>query len=124
MNAKDMFGYWPDVRSGLLQTLDMLTDVQLDFVPRQGLCSLGNVVRHIAGTENGWFCYTVIHEVNEWSPDFTTEAYPSVTIIARQLPQEDICEVENLATVGFYNWFDGLRPAPSWFKSDTTLMTT
>jgi hypothetical protein len=37
MNALELFGHWHEVREGLVQTLDKLTDEQLDFVPREGL---------------------------------------------------------------------------------------
>ncbi len=63
MNAKDVFRQWEQVRRGLYEALDKLTDAQLDFVPRQGLWSLGTVARHIAGAEDGWFRYIVTHEL-------------------------------------------------------------
>ena len=51
MNAAEFFGHWRTVRRGLLEALDMLDDEQLDFVPREGLWSLGTVARHIANAE-------------------------------------------------------------------------
>ncbi len=53
MNANEVFGQWATVREGLLSALDQLSDAQLDFVPREGLWSLGTVARHIAGAEEG-----------------------------------------------------------------------
>ena len=41
MNANELFAHWAEVRKGLAQALDKLSDAQLDFVPRQGLWSLG-----------------------------------------------------------------------------------
>jgi uncharacterized damage-inducible protein DinB len=55
MNAKDVFKNWKDVRTGLLQALEQLSDAQLGFTPRQGLRSISEVVCHIAGAEEGWF---------------------------------------------------------------------
>ncbi len=41
MNAKELFNRWIEVRSSLIRALDQLNDEQLDFVPREGLWSLG-----------------------------------------------------------------------------------
>jgi len=57
MNAKELFGHWNEVRTGLLAALDKLNDAQLDFTPCQGLWSLRETVVHIAGTEDGWLRY-------------------------------------------------------------------
>jgi uncharacterized damage-inducible protein DinB len=79
MNAKDMFGHWAEVRSGLFQALDQLRDEQLDFVPHPGLWSLRQTACHIAGAEEGWFRYIVTHELNGWDQaDFNAADYPSV----------------------------------------------
>ena len=80
MNALEMFGHWPEVREGLVQTLDKLTDEQLDFTPREGLWSLGTVVCHIASAEDGWFRYVVARELADW-PGYTTEDYPTVEAV-------------------------------------------
>ena len=80
MNAKELFDHWAEVRSGLIQALDQLTDEQLDFVPREGLWSLGRVARHIARAEDGWFRYVVARELDDWPP-YTAEDYPTVESI-------------------------------------------
>ena len=72
------FGYWKQVRQGLLEALDKLTDAQLDFVPRQGLWSLRETVCHIAGTEDGWLRY---YTANRWHEDQSRpnpQDYPTV----------------------------------------------
>ena len=71
MTADEVFGHWSEVREGLFQALDKLNDAQLDFVPREGLWSLGKAARHIANAEEGWFRYIVTHELSEWLPRTT-----------------------------------------------------
>ncbi len=68
MNALELFGHWQQVRLGLLGALDMITDEQLQFVPGEGLWSLGTVARHIANAEDGWFRYVATGELDEWPP--------------------------------------------------------
>jgi len=78
MNANELFKHWVDVRNGLFQTLDKLTDAQLDFRPREGLWSLKETVCHIASTEEGWFRYAVTHELPGWeAADFKASDYPT-----------------------------------------------
>jgi uncharacterized damage-inducible protein DinB len=80
MKAKELFGHWDEARGRLLRALDLLSDEQLGFVPREGLWSLGTVARHIAGAEEGFFRYVITHERDGW-PDYTAEAYPTVAAI-------------------------------------------
>jgi uncharacterized damage-inducible protein DinB len=87
MNAKELFGHWAEVREGLLQALDKLTDAQLDFVPREGLWSLGTVARHIANAEGGWFRYAVARELAEWPVEYTAEEYPTIESIKALLTE-------------------------------------
>jgi uncharacterized damage-inducible protein DinB len=81
MNAKDMFSHWTKIRSGLLKALTMLNDDQLEFVPGEGLWSLGTVARHIAQAEEGWFRYVIARRYDEWPPEYTAEDYPTVESI-------------------------------------------
>ena len=81
MNAFELFGHWTSVRKGLYQALDLLADEQLDFVPREGLWSLGHVARHIANAEEGWFRHIVTGELEEWPRDYTAADYPTVDAV-------------------------------------------
>jgi uncharacterized damage-inducible protein DinB len=80
MDANALFGHWADVRQGLIQALDLLTDEQLGFRPREGLWSLHETVCHIIGSEDGWFRLVVTHELGSWEDadykpvDFATVA--------------------------------------------------
>ncbi len=99
MNAKELFGHWAEVRDGLLQALNKLTDAQLEFVPRQGLWSLGTVARHIASAEEGWFRFAVTRELDEWPADYTAEDYPTVKSVKALLAEVHARTEAYLATV-------------------------
>lgn len=76
MNTQELFGHWNDVRAGLVEALNQLTDAQLDFTPRPGLWSLRETVLHIAVTEDGWLRY---YAENRWHEDLPEPAgYPTV----------------------------------------------
>lgn len=87
MNARELFGHWAVVRRDLFRALDTIADEQLDFVPREGLWSLGTVVRHIANAEEGWFRYAITRELDKWAPRYGAEAYPTVESIKHLLAE-------------------------------------
>jgi uncharacterized damage-inducible protein DinB len=87
MNVRELFNHWDEVRAGLLRALDALTDDQLNFVPREGLWSLGEVARHIANAEEGWFRYAIARAYDEWPPDYTAADYPTVAAIKTLLTE-------------------------------------
>jgi uncharacterized damage-inducible protein DinB len=87
VSAEELGGHWAKVRHGLLQALDMLSDTQLDFVPRSGMWSLGTVARHVANAEEGWFRYAVTRELAEWPADYSTDDYPTVESVKALLVQ-------------------------------------
>ena len=87
MNAKELFGHWAQVREDLMRALDGLADEQLDFMPRDGLWSLGTVARHIASAEEGWFRHCVTRDLGEWPADFTAQDYPTVEAIKSLLTE-------------------------------------
>ncbi|MGD8904758.1 MAG: DinB family protein [Anaerolineae bacterium] len=86
MNATELFSHWKEVRQGLYAALDLLTDEQLAFVPREGLWSLRTVALHIATAEEGWFRYVVTGELDEW-PEVDESDYPTVASIKALLTQ-------------------------------------
>lgn len=98
MTAAELFSHWQTVRRDLLRALDMLSDEQLAFVPREGLWSLGRVTRHIARAEEGWFRYVVTRELAEW-PRFPEEDYPTVEAIKALLTEVHARTEAYLATV-------------------------
>ncbi len=100
MNAAELFEHWRIVRRDLNAALDLLTDEELDFVPRAGLWSLGTVARHIAEAEEGWFRYVVNNEMGQW-PDFKDEHYPTVQSIEELLAAVHERTQLFLATIDF-----------------------
>ena len=87
VNAMQVFGHWRVVRRGLVAALDKLSDDQLDFVPGEGLWSLGTIVRHIANAEEGWFRYTVTREYAKWPAAYSANDYPSVRSVEALLEE-------------------------------------
>ena len=88
MNVQEICQHWTEVRAGLLEALDRLSDKQLDFRPSQGLWSVKETVCHIAGAEEGWFRYIVTHEINDWEEaDFKAEDHPTVSSIDKLLKE-------------------------------------
>ena len=95
MKAQELFNHWNEVRSGLLAALDKLTNVQLDFVPRQGLWSLRETVVHIAGTEQGWLRF---YTANRWHENAPQAAdYPTIESLKALLAQEHTATTEQFA---------------------------
>lgn len=86
MNAREWFKHWDEVRTELYRALDLVSDDQLDFVPREGLRSLGDVARHIPETEEGWFRYGIDHAYDKW-PDYSKADYPTVASIKTLLAE-------------------------------------
>jgi uncharacterized damage-inducible protein DinB len=87
MQTRDLYlRYWPYVREGLFQALDQLTDEQLDFTPREGLWSLGEIACHIAEAEEGWFRHVVTGELGDW-PKYRLEDYASVAAVKTLLDE-------------------------------------
>ncbi len=87
MNVRELFKHWDEVRSNLFRALDMLIDDHLDFVPREGLWSLGEVARHIANAEEGWFRYVIAREYDEWPPAYPAADYPTVVSVKALLTE-------------------------------------
>ena len=86
MDVKELFGYWNEVRTGLLAALDKLNDAQLDFTPRQGMWSLRETIVHIAGTEDGWLRY---YTANRWHENPPQAAdYPTIFALKALLAQQ------------------------------------
>ena len=86
MNAAGLFSHWKQVRQGLYDALDLLTDEQLAFVPAEGLWPLGTVACHIANAEDGWFRYIAAGELDDW-PSMEPERYTTVASIKALLEE-------------------------------------
>jgi uncharacterized damage-inducible protein DinB len=87
MNVKELFSHWDEVRRGLIQALDQLSDDQLHFTPREGLRALGTVACHIANAEEGWFRYVITRELEEWPAEYTVADYPTIESVKSLLAE-------------------------------------
>jgi uncharacterized damage-inducible protein DinB len=87
MNVREFFKHWDEVRTNLFRALDLLSDDQLDFVPREGLWSLGEVARHIANAEEGWFRFGIAREYDEWPAAYPAADYPTVESVKTLLTE-------------------------------------
>jgi uncharacterized damage-inducible protein DinB len=88
VNVQEIYNHWRNVRAGLFEALDKLSDAQLDFKAGEGLWSLKETACHIAGAEEGWFRYIVTHEIKGWEEaDFKATDYPTVVSIKRLLSE-------------------------------------
>jgi uncharacterized damage-inducible protein DinB len=119
VNAKELFGHWATVRQGLVQALSTLTDEQLDFTPREGMRSLGEIARHIAHAEESWLHHWIVGK-HGGLPEYTAEDYPTVESIKALLAEvhartEDYLETLDIADLDRpFKTFWGKRGPISW----------
>jgi uncharacterized damage-inducible protein DinB len=86
MNAKEAFFHWDEVRQDLLRAVDLLSDAQLDFTPRQELRTVRQILVHIAEAEEGWFRYVVEQKTKSWDEaGIKNASYPTVASLKRLL---------------------------------------
>lgn len=113
MNSITLFKRWNGIRSGLLEGLDLLSDQQLDFRPREGLWSLRETAIHVASAEEGWFHYEVTRELPGWeAADFQAGDYPTreqikqllVEVHARVVARFAECSDEELSQPLQLSW--------------------
>jgi len=85
MNARELFGHWDIVRRDLLRGLEQFTDEDLEFrpIPTQER-TVGDIARHIADAEDGWFNYVVRGEYPAW-PESPRDACPTWQSIVEAL---------------------------------------
>ena len=106
MDDRELLRHWDEVRAGLYQALDKLSDAQLTFVPREGLWSLGKVVCHIASCEEGWLRHFAR---GQWPPeesDYAPESYPSVAALKQLLAEVHARTAADLAVDDLGAWLD------------------
>ncbi len=85
MNARELFGHWDIVRRDLLRGLERFTEEDLDFQPAPAYQrTVGDIARHIAEAEDGWFGYVVRRELSAW-PEYPRDAYPTWQSIIQAL---------------------------------------
>jgi uncharacterized damage-inducible protein DinB len=80
MDDRELFAHWDAVRVGLGEALGKLGAEQLRFTPREGLRTIGEVVCHIAGTEEDWLR---AYPLGRWGEaNYQPEDYPTAEALA------------------------------------------
>ena len=100
MKASEAFAHWNAAREALYDALDMLTDEQLRFVPREGLWSLGTVAVHIAAAEDGWLRLATEPGLPAWpAARYRPEELTTVSTIKQALAEVHERTFAYLATI-------------------------
>jgi len=81
----ELLSYWAGVRAGLLECIDRFDESQLGRTPFAGSWSAGEIMLHIADTEEGWFRYVARRELGEWPSGYTLGNYPTRSAIRQAL---------------------------------------
>jgi uncharacterized damage-inducible protein DinB len=81
MQPSDLFKHWEQVHEATLETVAGFSDAELDYEPFAGMMSIGDIARHIADAEEGWFRFVVTHELDAWPEDYDASHYPTVAAI-------------------------------------------
>jgi uncharacterized damage-inducible protein DinB len=84
MKAADLYPYWRQARRDLVSALSQLNDEQLDYSPRQGMRTIGDVARHIIDAEAGWVNLVVLQKDEPW-PQYPQERLPTVQSILHEM---------------------------------------
>ena len=77
MDLYQIFSHWKQIRSGLLSTIDRFNDADLAYAPFDTSWSVGQIMLHIAGAEDGWFRYAVTRELRQWPEQYCLKNYPA-----------------------------------------------
>ena len=99
MKLSKMFDHWREVRSGLLAALDNFSDDELAFKPFASSWSAGQIMLHIAGSEEGWFRYVIERKYEQWPPEYSLEVYPAVADIRALLSEVHVRTEAYLGTL-------------------------
>lgn len=117
MKLNDMFSHWEQVHADTLATMDKFRDDELHFVPFDGSWPAGQIMLHIADTEDGWLRCVVKREQQDW-PEYPLEQYPTVEEIKAVLSRVHAQTESYLATLDLQ---DLQRPIPSRWQEGQTI---
>jgi uncharacterized damage-inducible protein DinB len=78
MKLDQYFEHWQPVRADLLVTVDKFSDEELSYVPFPDSRPVGEIIRHIANAEDGWFRYVIKRELSDWPSEFMLAVYPTI----------------------------------------------
>ncbi len=101
MKLSELFSKWESVRSQLIDAVRPLTKEQLDWLPEGGLNSIGDLLRHIAETENWWFGHLIMG--NEYA-DIIKDQVPDLEGIFHELEKSHARVLEILQKETIDSW--------------------
>ena len=87
MLPKDLFAHWKLVRKDLIATAEAFDESELAYAPFEGCWSVGRILLHIAGAEDGWLRYGITKELDQWPDGYTLENYPDKASILKALEE-------------------------------------
>lgn len=115
MKAADLYPYWRLARRDLTTALGQLNEKHLDFSPKPGMRSIGDVARHIIDAEAGWVNLVVLQKDEPW-PQYPPERLPSVQSILDEMERVHAVTVDLLQGHDL-QWLDETREI--WEQSFT-----
>jgi uncharacterized damage-inducible protein DinB len=77
LKLSELFAHWESVRAGLLETIDKFEETELAFVPFEGSWPAGQIMLHIANTEDGWLNYVARKQLERWPRTHVLKRYPN-----------------------------------------------
>jgi uncharacterized damage-inducible protein DinB len=99
MKPYDLFSHWDQIREGLISTIKAFSEEELIYTPYPGSWSVGKIILHIAGAEDGWLRHVVTRELDKWPEEYTLENYPSIEAILQVLDEVHARTTDYLGTL-------------------------
>jgi uncharacterized damage-inducible protein DinB len=88
MDTQKIIQLWNGVRSGLIATIDKLSDDDLRYIPFKNGYSVGQIILHIAHEEYGEIQYGLTRELSDFPQPFSEAVYSTVDLMKSLL--EDV----------------------------------
>jgi uncharacterized damage-inducible protein DinB len=82
-----LFRHWHKIRSDLYTTIDQFADDELNYQPFDGSWNVGQIMLHIADTEDGWLRDVLTRELDQWPDYYTLDNYRDKPAIKQALAQ-------------------------------------
>lgn len=116
MKLSDYFAHWEQVHSDTLATFDKFKDDELHYIPFEGSWTAGEIMLHIAETEDGWLRCVIKQEQKAW-PEYSLDDHPTTESIKDALVQ---AHERTTAYLAEQKLEDLQRPIPSrWVEGET-----
>lgn len=84
MKLSQMFAHWESIRAGLIEVIDQFSDAEMSVIPFDGSWPAGQIMLHIAESEDFWL-HAVVQEVVSPHVDYLTATYPTIAEVKNVL---------------------------------------